>query len=247
MWSTDIIVLVMAAFFLGGIVKGVVGFGLPVVALAMLATTLGLKEAIALTVVPAVITNIYQGAAGGSFKVIVRRIWPLLVAACAFTWVGVGILADANPVVVSALLGLLLAIYSLYGLTQPQLSPPMAWQPLLTPVVGALSGVAYGLTGSLMVPGVIYLQALGFDRNRLVQALGLTFFLVTSALGISLAGHNLMSADLRAMSALALVPTALGMIFGQRFRHIISEDGFRKVFFWALLCAGIYMVVRALI
>ena len=113
--------------------------------------------------------------------------------------------------------------------------------------MGALSGIAYGLTGSLMVPGVIYLQALGFDRNTLVQALGITFFLVTSALGISLAGHNLMPAELGALSALALLPTALGMAFGQRFRHMISEEAFRKLFFWALLCAGLYMMVRALV
>lgn len=247
MWSADVLALVLLAFFLGGMVKGVVGFGLPVVALAMLATTLGLKEAIALIVVSAIITNIYQGAAGGAFKAIMRRIWPLLVTACAFTWVGVGILADANPVLVLGLLGLLLFIYSAYGLSRPQLSPPMAWQPWLSPVMGALSGIAYGLTGSLMVPGVIYLQALGFDRNTLVQALGITFFLVTSALGISLAGHNLMPAELGALSALALLPTALGMAFGQRFRHMISEEAFRKLFFWALLCAGLYMMVRALI
>ena len=247
MWSADVLALVLLAFFLGGIVKGVVGFGLPVVALAMIATTLGLKEAIALIVVPAITINIYQGAVGGAFKAIVRRIWPLLVTACAFTWAGVGVLAGANPLLVSGLLGLLLGIYAVYGLTRPQLSPPMAWQPWLSPVVGALSGIAYGLTGSLMVPGVIYLQALGFDRNTLVQALGLTFFLMTSALGLSLAGHDLMPAELAALSALALLPAMLGMAFGQRFRHLISEEAFRKLFFYALLCAGIYMVVRALI
>ncbi len=76
------------------------------------------------------------------------------------------------------------------------------------------------------------------------------FFLggmVTSALGLSLAGHNLMPVKLGVLSALALLPTVLGMAFGQRFRHIISEEAYRKLFFWALLCAGIYMVVRSLI
>ncbi len=76
------------------------------------------------------------------------------------------------------------------------------------------------------------------------------FFLggmVTSALGLSLAGHNFMPAELGALSALALLPTMLGMTFGQRFRHMIFEEMFRKLFFWALLCAGLYMMVRALI
>lgn len=247
MWSAEVVALVLGAFLLAGLVKGIVGFGLPLVVLAILATTLGMKEAIALIVVPAIITNIYQGAVGGAFKAILRRIWTLLVTACAFTWAGVGILAGANPVLVSGLLGLLLVIYAAYGLTRPQLSPPIAWQPWLSPVMGALSGIAYGLTGSLTVPGVIYLQALGFDRNTLVQALGLTFFLMTSALGLSLAGHNLMPAELGALSVLALLPAGLGMVLGQRVRHMISEQLFRKLFFWALLGAGIYMVVRAVI
>jgi len=247
MWSADVLALVLTSFFVAGLVKGVVGFGLPLVVLSILATTLGMKEAIALTVVPAIVVNIYQGLVGGKLKAILRRIWTLLVIACAFTWVGVSILAVADPVLVAGLLGLLLVTYAAYSLIGSQPSPPRAWQPWLSPVVGALSGIAYGLTGSFMVPGVVYLQALGFDRNMLVQTLGLTFFVISSALGLSLSGHSLLPVELGLLSTLALLPTWLGMIIGQRVRHIISEEAFRKVFFWALLCMGVYMVARAVI
>lgn len=247
MWTPEIVALVLATFFLAGVVKGVVGFGLPVVALALLANTIGLKAAIALITVPGITMNIWQAAAGGNFKTIVARIWTLLVLACASIWLGVSILAQADGKLVSGLLGVLLAIYATYSLTRAQLIPPRKWEPLLTPVVGALSGIAYGMTGSLMVPGVIYLQALGFDRNMLVQALGITFLLTTSALAISLSGHNLLGADLGLLSATALIPASIGMFAGQKFRHSLSEELFRKVFFWALLVSGLYMIVRAAI
>ncbi|GBE43992.1 MAG TPA: sulfite exporter TauE/SafE family protein [Rhizobiales bacterium] len=247
MWSAEVLALVFTAFLLGGLVKGVLGFGLPIVALAILAATLGLKQAIALIVVPAIITNIWQCAVGGAFLAILRRIWSMLLPATLCIWVGVAILAGVDPKIPTGLLGALLVVYAVHGLTRPQLTPPREWEAWLSPLVGAFSGIAYGFTGSMMVPGVIYLQALGFDRNMLVQSLGITFLLTTLALAISLSGHDLLPRDLGLLSALALLPTALGMIAGQRFRHAVSEDLFRKLFFWALPVAGLYMIVRAFI
>lgn len=245
MWTPETIALILATFFLAGLVKGIVGFGLPVVALALLASTIGLKAAIALITVPGITMNVWQAATGGNFKAIVKRIWSLLVLACASIWFGVSILADADGKLVTGLLGMLLSLYASYSLLRAQVTPPRHLEPFLTPVVGVLSGIAYGLTGSLMVPGVVYLQALGFDRNTLVQALGITFLLTTSALAISLSGHNLLGAELGLLSAAALVPALLGLFVGQRFRHKLSEELFRKYFFWALLASGLYMIIRA--
>lgn len=247
MWEADVIVLVFAAFLLGGLVKGVLGFGLPVVVLAILATTLGLKQAIVLFIVPALVTNIWQCVIGGAFLKIMRRIWSLLLPAIVCTWAGVALLARIDPKLAAALLGTLLTLYAVHGLTRPRLTPPREWEVWLTPLVGALSGLAYGLAGTLMVPGVIYLQMLGFDRNTLVQALGITLFSMTLALAVSLSGHELMPRSLGLLSALALIPSALGMFAGQRIRHRISEELFQKLFFWSLPAAGLYMIARAVI
>lgn len=247
MWTPETIALILATFFLAGTVKGVVGFGLPVVALALLANTIGLKAAIALITVPGITMNVWQAATGGNFKAIVRRIWSLLLLACAFIWLGVSILAEADGRLVSGLLGVLLVLYATYSLVHAQVTPPRRLEPILSPIVGALSGIAYGLTGSLMVPGVIYLQALGFNRNMLVQALGITFLLTTSVLAISLSGHNLLGVELGLLSAVALIPALTGLLVGQRFRHKLSEELFRKYFFWALLVSGCYMIVRVFI
>ena len=247
MWAADVLALVFIAFFMGGLVKGVLGFALPLVALAILASTLGLKQAIALTIVPAIVINTWQCAVGGAFLVIVKRIWSMLLLATIFIWAGVGILANADPKIPSAVLGTILVLYGAHGLTRPQFTPPENWEVWLNPLIGVFSGIAYGLTGSMMVPGVVYLQALGFDRNTLVQSLGIAFVLTTTALAFSLSRYNLLSVDLGLVSVLALIPAALGMIVGQHIRHRISEDLFRKLFFWALPFAGLYMIARAFI
>ena len=245
MWSPETIALVAVTFLIAGLVKGVVGLGLPTVALALLTATLGLKEAIALMLIPSLVTNIWQGVVGGALGAIVRRLWPLFAMACIGTWFGTVVLARGDAAVLSGVLGVLLSFYAATSLATPQIPPPGRWEPWLSPSVGALGGLATGMTGSFVVPGVLYLQALGLPRDVLVQAMGVTFTVLTVALAAALGGQGLLRADVGLMSALALVPAATGMVLGQRVRRRLSEDLFRRVFFAALLILGLYIIARA--
>jgi len=247
MWTPEIIALVVATFLFAGFVKGVVGFGLPVVALALMAPTIGIKAAIALNTMPIIIINIWQAASGGNFLTITRRLWSFLLLAGACIWFGVSVLATVKSHLTSGALGALLAVYAGYSLARSQLRPPADWEFVLNPVVGALGGFVFGMTGSFMVPGVIYLQALGFNRNMLVQSLGISFLLISVVLTLSLSSHNLLDSKLGTLSAIMIVPALAGMFVGQRFRHRLSEELFRKYFFWALLVSGLYMVLRVFV
>ncbi len=111
--------------------------------------------------------------------------------------------------------------------------------------MGCANGVLTGLTGSFVVPGVPYLQALGLPRDMLVQAMGALFTLSTAALGLALAGRGLVGAGLGAVSVLAIVPAVLGMILGRRLRARLSETAFRRAFFAGLMALGLYIVARA--
>jgi hypothetical protein len=247
MWNAETIPIIVVAFLLGGIAKGVTGLGLPIVVLTILAATVGLKEAMGLLIVPGVIANIWQALAGGAFLLILQRMWPLLVASVLGIWCGVQILALADPRVLIAILGLILFVYSVVSLISPQISPPGAeLEKWLSPVMGAIAGFVFGLTGSYMVPGVLYIQSLGLSRHLFVQMLGITFCIIMISLGIFMAGNQLMPLETALISAAGLVPTSLGMILGQRLRHRMSEHVFRLVLFLALIAAGIYMMVRAM-
>jgi hypothetical protein len=99
-----------------------------------------------------------------------------------------------------------------------------------------------GMTGSFVVPGVLYLQALGLPRDMLVQAMGILFTASTVALAVSLGGQNLLTFELGVVSAAAVLPAIAGMIVGQRLRQNLSETSFRRVFFLSLLALGTYIV-----
>lgn len=246
MWAVETLVLVGVTFFVAGLVKGVVGLGLPTVTLAVLTATMGLKPAMALLLVPSFVTNFLQGVVGGSFWVLMRRLAWLLVAVCIGTWFGVRVLAMSDTSWLSALFGGLLVVYAGSGLLRPQVPDLTAQETWLSPLVGLINGVLTGMTGSFVVPGVLYLQALKLDKDQLIQAMGILFTVSTLVLGLALGGQRLISADLGMMSLLGIVPALIGMAAGQVVRQRMSEERFRTVLFVALLVLGFYIIYRAL-
>lgn len=247
MWDASTLVVIALVFLLAGFVKGVVGMGLPTVSIALLAAFIGLKEGIALMVVPTFVSNFWQACVGGQAIAITRRIWAMLALLTMFTWVGGGILAGADAGPLAVMLGCLLILYSVQGLIGPQLPPPGRHEAWLTPLVGVLSGFANGMAGSFVVPGVVYLQALGLPRDALIQAMGLAFMVGALALAVALTGHGLFPAEYAGLSTAALVPTVIGMVAGQTLRWRMPEPIFRRVFFVALLIFGLWLAVRPLL
>ena len=75
------LLLITLTFLLAGTVKGIVGFGLPTVALAILTATVGLPAAMVIFLVPSFATNVWQAVAGGNAAMLLSRFWPLLLAA----------------------------------------------------------------------------------------------------------------------------------------------------------------------
>jgi len=242
----ETLALILAVFLLAGLVKGIVGLGLPAVALGLLTVFLGLKDAIVLIVVPSLATNLWQALAGGALLAIGRRLWSLLAFACVGIWFGTGLLAQSDGRLLAGLLGLLLSIYAVTALASPQLRVPEAWEPWLSPPIGAISGFFTGLTGSFTFPGIAYVQALGFSRDRLIQAMGIVFLTSTITLGLGLADNGLLTRDLGIASLAAMIPAFLGLLAGIRMRRRIPEDYFRRILLGALLVLGVYIGINAL-
>lgn len=141
----------------------------------------------------------------------------------------------------------MLLIYSLLNLAGFRLtisSHHEQWSGLL---LGMANGVLTGMTGSFVVPGVMYLQAIGLPRDMLVQAMGILFTLSTVGLAFSLHKSNLLTSELATISAFAVVPAILGMVVGQKVRKMLSEKKFRKIFFASILILGVFITTKSLL
>jgi uncharacterized membrane protein YfcA len=162
-------------------------------------------------------------------------------------WLGALALRSVDLTYLSMLLGALLLIYALLGLEGKRFDIDARQQIWVGPVLGAINGILTGMTGSFVMPGVLYLQAIGLARDRLVQAMGMLFTVSTLALASALNSNDFISTELGIISILALVPALLGMVIGQKIRSRLSEQLFRRVFFIALLVLGVYIIMTSLI
>ena len=245
MYEPVSIVAITGAFLIGGVVKGVIGLGLPSVSLALLAVIIDLPSAMALIVVPTFFTNVWQALVGGKGKMLLVKLWPFFLMATVTVWIGAIALTRVDLTWLSALLGVLLIIYSVINLVGFHFTTSPRHGVWLGPLMGSVNGIFMGMTGSSVVPGVMYLQSLGLSRDVLVQAMGMLFMVSTLALGIALHQNAILTYQNGIVSLASLIPALIGMFFGQWIRQNLSESLFRRIFFVSLLLLGVYIIFMA--
>lgn len=246
--SPTLLLLICGCFLLAGFVKGVVGLGLPTVAMGLLGTVMPPLEAASLLVVPSLVTNIWQLAAGPALQPLCRRLWPMLAGVCGGTLLGAALLqGNAAGAHAATALGIALILYAVSGLVSARLPVPPRQETWLGPAAGIVTGVVTVATGVFVLPAVPYLQGLGLKKDELVQALGLAFTVSTLALAASLVQGGALHADTVSASCYALVPALGGMFVGQWLRAKISADLFRRCFFSGLLALGGYIAVQSIL
>ena len=235
--------LVIGTFLLAGTVKGVIGLGLPTVAMGMLGLAMLPAQAAALLIIPSTVTNLWQLAFGGHLSALLKRLWPMLLLIFLGTGLGtVWLGMDGGHWVVRALGGALL-VYALSGLFLPTFKVKPQTERWLGPLCGLITGVITSATGVFVIPAVPYLQALGLNRDPLVQALGLSFTVSTLALAAGLAWRGTLGGGEVSASLLALVPALLGMWLGQVLRRRISAVLFKRVFFVGMALLGGHLLI----
>ncbi|HEV2675698.1 MAG TPA: sulfite exporter TauE/SafE family protein [Aliidongia sp.] len=240
------LILITLTFLLAGFVKGVIGLGLPTVAVGLLGLVMLPAQAAALLVVPSMVTNLWQLFAGPRFGPLVRRLWPMLLMICVGTWCGAGLLTDGSAGRATAALGAALIVYAILGLSRLQLKVPPRWERPLSPIIGGVTGLVTAATGVFVLPAVPFIQALDFEREDLIQALGLSFTVSTLALAAGLAHDGAFDAATAWHSGLTVIPALAGMGIGQWVRVRVRPALFRTCFFVGLLALGADLLIRGL-
>lgn len=231
-------------FFVAGGVKGVLGMGLPTVAMGLLGLMMPVAEGAALLFLPSLITNLWQMARGGHLRALARRLWPMMAGVCAGMWLGRDWMsAPAGNAMLW--LGSCLVAYALAGLAGLHLPQPPARHELgASALVGSLTGLLTAATGVFVLPAVPWLQALGLKKNEMSQALGLSFTVSTLALAATLSSSRHLNADSATQSLLMLLPALVGMWLGQNLRDELSQESFRAWLMGGLLALGAWLIWR---
>ena len=243
--SEPLLFFIAAALLLAGFVKGVVGLGLPTVSIGLLAVTMQPSRAIAIVIVPAIVTNIWQTFAGPHLRDIIRRLWPLMAGTVIGIWLNGGMLSGPYARYGGVVLGVLLVIYAIVGLSKFNFSVARSNEKWIGGIVGLVTGMVSAATGVQVVPSMPFMQAIGMEKDELVQALGVFFTVATLALAFNLTSAGLLSASTALPGAVAMASAFAGMFIGQVVRSRMQPEAFRRWFLIAMILLGLYLAGSA--
>jgi uncharacterized protein len=245
--SATILAATVGAFLLAGFVKGVIGLGLPTVSIGLLGLLMTPAQAAAILVVPSLVTNIWQAAIGGGLLALTRRLWPMLAGICLGTFAGAVLLPYDDSGRATVWLGLALVLYAALDLVKGHFTVPRRAETWLGLLMGTATGAITVATGIFVMPGTPYVQSLQFDRDKMVQALGLSFTVSTITLALALAYAGQVRSSLAFPSLVALGAALVGMVLGQLVRGKVRAETFRLCFFVGLLLLGAHLALRGLL
>jgi len=242
----ELVLVAALAFALGGVVKGTVGLGLPTIGIALLATLVGLRDAIAITIVPLLITNLVQVWQGGSAKRLILRFGWLNAVAAIGLWIGTEILWSVDPRWLQVMLGCLLIFNA--GLQFTRFAPrvPPRYEAGMTVPIGLTSGLVGGMTGSQGIVIALYLSALNLTKDEYVQAVGLSFFLTGLVWFAAIAAQGAITVGSLSASGVGLAAALIGMSLGRSIRDRLPTKRFRQAVFVILGLLGANLIRVAL-
>lgn len=243
--DTTLLITLVAAYFAAGIVKGVLGTGLPTVAVPIMSMVTPVPIAISLTAIPVVSSNIWQTLHGGHHVTALRRFWPLLVTMLIGCVISAWLLASVNSRATSTVLGILLLAYCLLLLMPLQLETPKSAEPWLGPTVGAFAGLLAGvlMMGPLLI---IYLVSLRLSKDEFVSAIAMIFLIGTAPLYAVLIIKDVLSAEALLLSMLAAIPVMAGLVLGTHLRRRISQRTFQRLLVTMLFVVALNLIRKGI-
>jgi len=245
--SDSMLLFIACALLLAGFIKGALGLGLPTVAIGLLAVTMPPAQALAIVIVPAIVTNIWQTFVGPYLRDIIRRLWPLMVGTVVGIWLNAGMLTGPYAPYATVVLGALLVLYAIIGLSKFNFKIARRDEKWVGGIVGLITGVISATTGVQVIPSMPFLQAIGMEKDELVQALGVFFTTATLALAFNLTSAGLLTAATALPGAIAMAASFTGMFIGQAVRTRMQPEMFRRWFLISMILLGLYLAGSALL
>jgi len=244
----DFALIVWCAFALacGGLLKGALGVGTPLLPVPLMALVLPPQVAIVLMAMPVVVANLWQTLRAPRADLLISRFWPAFAALLVGMWLGLGILTRIDEKALMAVVGVAVIVFALAHSSGLRLNIPARMEKPAGVGFGFAAGVIGGVCSFFGPFLIIYMMSLPNLRKE--QFIGAIGFLYTGAVipwTILLYYRGIMDDKLLAYSAAAVLPVAVGMAAGAALRRFVSEHRFRRLILTVLVISGGVILARA--
>ena len=240
----SVLLVVALAFFFGGVIKGMTGFGLHMITVPLLSFSLPLPTAIALTMIPVLLSNAYLMKQSGHAWESVRRFWPLMVVLVVTLWFSTRLLVTLDQAILTSIYGVVIFIFVLTNIRGPRLEITPGAERWLSPLIGLAGGVIGGATSLYGLPVLLYIIALNSPKEQFVGAVTTNYLVGGVALTFMLAKLEILTGQDAVIAGIGLVPLFAGLAAGQFLRGKASQELFRKIVLATLIGIGLAMILR---
>lgn len=209
-----VLIIAVIAFFMGGVIKGAMGFGLPILAIPAMTAAHSLPMALSIAVLPVAATNIWQLWCFRHSRHEAPFMPGFLIAGTVGLLVGGIALSVVREAFLEIALGGSVLLYLLQRIRK---NPGRSSRPApakIAPAIGALAGAVHGATGLSGLVGTPYLHALGLTRPVFVFCNGAMFSLFSILHAPALWALGLYQPQAIWMGALALPAAFVGFHIG---------------------------------
>tara|TARA_R110000850_G_scaffold83702_2_gene179636 strand:+ start:3949 stop:4719 length:771 start_codon:yes stop_codon:yes gene_type:complete len=233
-------------FVIAGLVKGVVGFGTPLITVPFIGMIHDIPTAVGWSLLPIIFSNLLQAYECRGSSVVFKRVWPLLACLSVSLILSVQLLKSFHSSVITMLVGFLILFFvsSQFFPRPPKIAE--RWQSPVLVVAGITSGFIGGLTSFYGFPALQALISIDLNRREFILSTSALFLLGTGVLGTGMLVLGLVSVADLLISLLFVFPTILGTELGGRMSERLSIRTFRIILLLVLSVAGSVMILRSI-
>lgn len=241
--------LAMAVTLFAGFVKGAVGFAMPMIMMSAFGSFLPAETALALLILPTLVTNIAQAfrqgpAAAWASTVKFRGHIAMVVI---FLVISAQFVRDIPQALMYGLLGGPIMLFALWQLAGRSLRFRLEHRGRAEILLGIIGGLYGGISGIWGPPLIIYLLSIGTEKTEQVRVQGVVFLIGAVVLAGAHLGSGVLNAQTVPLSALMVVPAAAGMWIGFRVQDRLDAARFRQWTLVLLALSGLNLLRRALL
>lgn len=244
--TLPVLAAIGAVYLAAGLVKGATGFGLPVIAVALLPFVVPVEMALALNAVVIFATNVQQIRQAGEIRAGLSAAWPMMAGMAIMVPLGAHFAEGIDEQTLMTILGAFILLFVVSNFANPSLRIPQGYAQRTGFGMGLLSGVVGGLTSAPGPIFVMYVVALHLARPVFMTALGF----IMALFGLTVAGSYAWVGILRwehAVPALLSIPPVLaGMWIGNLWAKRLPLETFRKIVLLLLGVLACLLIRRAL-
>jgi uncharacterized membrane protein YfcA len=241
----DLVVIFMA-LFMGGLVKGVLGMGMPVIAVPIIAGFLGVEHAVIVMTIPGILLNGWLCWQERSHASDVPEMKQLLITGAIGAVIGSWVLFVASDKLLSIALVIWIGVFFILRFSHPEMTINMNMRMRISPIIGVVAGVFQGAMGTCSAILGTYLNAADLKPGSFIFAISAPFFILALAQYVTYVALGMYTSQLYIESALAMIPSIISIGLGAWFRKWVNKKMFDILILLLMAFIGIKLVVNVM-